>query len=258
MTAEAPSESVFGASPLTELTDGADAFGHHDYAAAIAEVLVEAETPFTLGLYGPWGVGKTVILAETRKIIGERCAYVVFDAWRYDGDALRRHFLRDIARQLDEDNELKRWYKRDEELKDLDVARSEPTTGKIRFSGKQLISGALGLAIIGLLALFLWIAGDFHGALTGLVAGAGVVALAIAVLSPFANAIELTEVTEVRDRLVDAELFSIKFEDLLAAVKKSRLVVAIDNLDRCSPRRVTELLETLNTYLEPASAAGGE
>jgi KAP family P-loop domain len=253
-----PSDSIFDAPALTELTDDADAFGHHDYAAALAEVLVEAGTPFTLGLYGPWGVGKTLILTEARKIIGQRCAYVIFDAWRYDGDALRRHFLRDIARQLDEGEELEDWYNRDDELKDLDVARSEPTTGKIEFSGKQLLSGGIGLAIIGLLALFLWIAGDFHKALTGLVAGAGVVALAIAVLSPFANAIELTEVTEIRERLVDAELFTIKFEDLLAAVKKSRLVVAIDNLDRCSPTRVTELLETLNTYLEPASVAGGE
>lgn len=258
MATEDPSDSIFDSPPLTELTDEADAFGHHDYAAAIAEVLIEAGTPFTLGLYGPWGVGKTLILTEARKIIGERCAYVIFDAWRYDGDALRRHFLRDIARQLDEGDELDDWYDRDEQLSDLDVARSEPTTGKIKFSGRQLITGAVGLAIIGMLAFFLWLAGDFHKALTGLVAGAGVVALAIAVLSPFANAIELTEVTEIRERLVDAELFTVKFEDLLAAVKKSRLVVAIDNLDRCSPSRVTELLETLNTYLEPASEAGGE
>jgi len=254
----AASDSVFDAPPLTELSEDLDAFGHHDYAATIAEVLVEAGTPFTLGLYGPWGVGKTLILTEARRIIGQRCACVVFDAWRFDGDALRRHFLRDIARQLDEAKELEDWYDRNEELKDLDVARSEPTTGKIRFAGKQLLSGGIGLFIIGLLAFFLWIAGDFHRALTGLVAGAGVVALAIAVLSPFANAIELTEVTEVRERLVDAELFTIKFEELLAAVKKSRLVVAIDNLDRCSPSRVAELLETLNTYLEPASVAGSE
>ena len=53
MSAEAPSDSIFDAPPLTELTDAADAFCHHDYAAAIAEVLVEAGTPFTLGLYGP-------------------------------------------------------------------------------------------------------------------------------------------------------------------------------------------------------------
>ena len=118
-------------------------------------------------------------------IIGQRCAYVIFDAWRYDGDALRRHFLRDIARQLDEGEELEDWYDREDELKELDVARSEPTTGKIKFSGKQLLSGGIGLAIIGLLALFLWLAGDFHKALTGLVAGAGVVALATAVLSPW-------------------------------------------------------------------------
>ncbi len=258
MAADDSVETVFQTSQLTELTDDDDAFGHRDYAAAIAEVLVQAGTPFTLGLYGPWGVGKTLILSEARKIVGERCAYVVFDAWRYDGDALRRHFLRDIARQLKTQGDLECCYKPEEQLKDLDVARSEPTTGSIKIARGQLLTGLLGLAAVGLIALFLSLAGDFHRALSGLVAGAGIVALGIAALSPFARAIELTQVTEIRQRLVDPELFTIKFEDLLAALKKSRLIVAIDNLDRCSPVRVTELLETLNTYLEPASVTGSE
>jgi hypothetical protein len=251
-------DTIFESQQLTELSDDQDAFGHQDYAAAIAEVLVEARTPFTLGLYGPWGVGKTLILREARKRVGQRCAFVIFDAWRYDGDALRRHFLRDIARQLKDEGELEDWYKPEEQLRKLDVSRSVPTSGQIRLAPDQLYIGLAGLAIIGLLALFLAIAGDFHRALTGLVAGAGVVALAIAALTPFTRVLELTQVTEVSDRLVDPELFTREFEDLLAAIKQSRLVVAIDNLDRCSPRRVTELLETLNTYLEPASQAGSE
>jgi hypothetical protein len=252
--------TVFRASRLRELTEGQDAFGHRDYASAISDVLVEAESPFTLGLFGPWGVGKTIIINEARRLIGDKCASVVFDAWRYDGDVLRRHFLRDVAQQLKAQGDLEDSYDPEKELKDLDVARSEPAVGKIRIATNQLIIGAVGLALIGLVALGLWFADDLKHALGGLitVAAAGLVALSVAALSPFARIIEVTQATEVRHRVVDPERFTEKFEDLLAAVQKSRLVVAIDNLDRCSPRRVTELLETLNTYLEPASVAGSE
>ncbi len=256
----ASQQTVFRATRVRELTEGQDAFGHRDYASAISEVLVEAESPFTLGLFGPWGVGKTIIINEARRLIGDKCASVVFDAWRYDGDALRRHFLRDVAQQLKAQGDLEDSYHPEKELKDLDVSRSEPTVGKIRIATNQLIIGVVGLALIGFVALGLWLADDLKHALGGLitVAAAGLVALAVAALSPFARIIEVTQATEVQQRVVDPERFTEKFEDLLSAVKKSRLVVAIDNLDRCSPRRVTELLETLNTYLEPASVAGSE
>ena len=115
------SRPSFGATRVRELTEGQDAFGHRDYASAISEVLVEAESPFTLGLFGPWGVGKTIIINEARRLIGDKCASVVFDAWRYDGDALRRHFLRDVAQQLKAQGDLEDSYHPEKELKDLDV-----------------------------------------------------------------------------------------------------------------------------------------
>src|SRR5205807_1469230 len=82
--------------PIT-LAGGGDAFAHSDYAGALASSLKEASTPFTVGLFGPWGVGKSSILEETKEELSGACAYAYFDAWRYEGSALRRHFLRDIA-----------------------------------------------------------------------------------------------------------------------------------------------------------------
>src|SRR5262249_2020080 len=47
--------------------------------------------------------------------------------------------------------------------------------------------------------------------------------------------------------------FLAKFRGLLKALRQTRLVIAVDNLDRCSPELVDELLTTIKTYLEPAS-----
>lgn len=84
------------------LTDKDDHFAHRDYAAALVEAIQQVPSPFTLGLFAPWGSGKSSILYE----VGERlqkqkdAAWVYFDVWRYEGDSLRREFIRDVATQL--------------------------------------------------------------------------------------------------------------------------------------------------------------
>lgn len=105
--------------PPTTLTDETDAFGHRDYAAAIASAVSQAEPPFTLGLFGPWGVGKTTILEETGRPLPPSCAFVIFDAWRYERDALRRQFLSEVSRQLIDAKQLDDGYDRQAALEEL-------------------------------------------------------------------------------------------------------------------------------------------
>jgi KAP-like P-loop domain-containing protein len=73
-------KSVFRADvPPETLSAETDAFGHRDYAATIASAVAEAEPPFTLGLFGPWGVGKTTILEEVGRSCRPGCAFAIFD-----------------------------------------------------------------------------------------------------------------------------------------------------------------------------------
>jgi hypothetical protein len=53
-------------------------------------------------------------------------------------------------------------------------------------------------------------------------------------------------------RLEEPDRFAAKFEQLMASVRSERVVIAIDNLDRCSPDRAVEILSTIKTCLEPA------
>ena len=254
-------DTVFRSSqPQHGLDDKTDAFGHRDYAAVVVQTLLAAEAPFTLGLYGPWGVGKSTIIHEVgRQLAAQNSAVVEFDAWRYDSDALRRHFFREAAGQLKEAKELERGYPYDEELRELDVDESSPGDWQWGIAWDEavrlLVGSVLFVAVVAAIVYF----GELSAAEKLAITAVGaLVALSIALFSPALRVIQLTRSTEVRRRTVDPELFTAKFERLLAAVKKPRIVFAIDNLDRCSPERVTELLETLNTYLEPAGAKGRE
>ena len=76
-------------------------FGHYQLAGTIFELLKNAEPPFTIGLYGKWGVGKTTIASLVKELAcnnGFKCLF--FDAWKYERDSLRRQFLIELDRQI--------------------------------------------------------------------------------------------------------------------------------------------------------------
>lgn len=99
-----------------ELDDRAgDAFGHQDFAIALRD-LIEAHTnkpPFSVGLLGPWGTGKSSIKALYRRDLEsdkagpvgnrrtDRIRVITFNAWRFGGEQdLKRSLLREAFKQL--------------------------------------------------------------------------------------------------------------------------------------------------------------
>src|SRR4051794_30159112 len=93
-----------------ELTAESDAFEHRDYSRTLAEYLTAPDAPSTVALFGPWGVGKSTILTDLGGRLSTKYPFVLFDAWRYEGEGLRRHFLRDVARQLKDQGCLQKRY----------------------------------------------------------------------------------------------------------------------------------------------------
>ena len=99
-----------------ELADSAkDAFGHQQYAAALGDLIESSSNrpPFSIGLLGPWGTGKSTIKefylrrleADKSGSRGQRRAdrirAITFNAWRFGGEQdLKRSLLREAFRQL--------------------------------------------------------------------------------------------------------------------------------------------------------------
>lgn len=250
-------KSIFRADvPPEKLTKDTDAFGHRDYAAIIADALAEAEPPFTLGLFGPWGVGKTTIIEEVGRRLPKNCAFAIFDAWRYEGDALRRHFLTEVSRQLLETKQLDASYNRKSELEELTTPVSSVRPAGWSVNRVSLVRAVISSTVVGVVVFFLMkrqLPSD-ASALGSVVSA--VVTLGLFIATSVTQILDLKFETVIRPRLEDPERFTEKFENLLGHLKPSRLVVAIDNVDRCSPERIEQIFDTLNTFLEPAGAVG--
>ena len=90
--------------PLEHL-DKEDKLHHKGYVRILLDIIKEITPPFTLGIFGGWGVGKTSIIrdllnsAKQDKDLAET-PIVHLDIWKYEGDSLRRQFLIDMQNEL--------------------------------------------------------------------------------------------------------------------------------------------------------------
>jgi len=78
-------------------------FGHVGIAENLRQVVLKCPTPFTIGLFAKWGTGKTTILNLLRKRLEETSKAIAItnvDAWKYEGDSLRRQFLITLDEEL--------------------------------------------------------------------------------------------------------------------------------------------------------------
>src|ERR1700741_882323 len=76
-------------------------FAYIEFAKSTAELIEQSPRPFTIGLFGKWGTGKSTIIRHLYKALDKRkYKFVTFDVWKYESDALRRSFLIDISQQL--------------------------------------------------------------------------------------------------------------------------------------------------------------
>lgn len=182
-----------------------DELGRSPYAKALSKTILRCETPFTIGVYGDWGSGKTSLLQLVSKQVsasGAKCVW--FNAWlhqRHDDPALA--LLHTIANDL-----------------------------RLGGEAKKL------LAIVG---------ATLSGAALKVTTNIGVDDI-----KRFAEAYEKEEfqLRDERTRLRE------KFEKFVKLAQGSRdgqrLVVFIDDLDRCSAPEALSVLEALKLYLNIA------
>ena len=230
-----------------------DSFGHGDYVRALASIVGDETAPATIGVFGPWGVGKSMIVqALAGELSGE--GYVYFDAWKYEADSLRREFLRECRRQLVAAKHLKEDAVK---LDDLDVDTQTVKEGLHVSKPRAIVAGLFGAAV-GLAAFLFLSIGIFkevirdHGTAERLATAVAAAALA-ALLTLLTKVVAVTQTDLTHHSLKDPDRFAARFADILRAMSCARVVIVVDNLDRCSPEKAVETLSTIKTYLEPTA-----
>jgi len=202
-----------------------DELGRQALAERIAaDASAEAPTSRIVGVFGGWGTGKTHLL---RMVGGHLCAQrerfnatvALFPAWKYELE-------RDVGLSF---------------LSALSYSKSYPLLGRT----PTMPPGAAEVArsLFGLLAgLASPLAGSSPEA-AAIAGGAGAVA-------------RLLADTSVAD-LPRVEAISQQFEKLVKAILEAdrerpfdRLVVLVDDLDRCSPDRMVDMFEWMKVHLD--------
>jgi formylglycine-generating enzyme required for sulfatase activity len=233
-------------------TDDALKFGV--FQPALMDILEHADTPLTVGVFGTWGSGKTSLLRMLEEKIKHRglpgLRPVWFTAWKYDKqDALWRAFILRVIDALyprEKGNRIPLENLEDknqqEAVKHLDRL-AESLYQTVSWKGEE--SWSLDLAKTGkeLVKLPMWLA--LHLAKLGDAAGD------LGIKPDLADLIGREAQTHYMRQLESMEQFENSFEEALGKALGSdgRLVVFVDDLDRCLPEKAVEILEAIKLFL---------
>jgi hypothetical protein len=241
-----------------------DAFNHEAYAEAIHRVICQTAPPLSIGLFGPWGIGKSTVINILFKLIArkssERLKPVYFNAWKYSGDSFRRQFLIEVARQVYEgEHNAERKVKRIEQLNYTEVLKEKEKKGitqqvwdvlslEVRFREAGLARLILAAAVIvigGVLALL-------DHTVYPLLAAALPALLLFLLKLKFEDVFIVRENPAYDPKLIFPEQFEHEFRALVAPsgpLGTRKAVIAIDDIDRCEPDIVRDILVSIKTFL---------
>lgn len=225
-------------------------FGHLGLVGNLKDIVSTCPTPFTIGVFGKWGTGKTTILDSLkRKFHASEIAVVIIDAWKHEGDALRRTFLQDTISQLQEKQDEKQYLSKKVELSEnLRVPISRTFHSKItsRSIIWPLVIVITALIIVGVL-IDLFSPNNLGTYISTVLGGGLVVGILLWLLQ---QSVTTETVTQMTDRFQDPQEFESEFKGIIGEVEAEKLLVIIDNLDRVSCDKAIELLSTIKTFLE--------
>lgn len=229
-----------------------DELAHEHIADQLEQLVTTVPTPTNVALYGPWGSGKSGIanLLSNRLRGKSGYSFVRFDAFKYAENPLRRSFISAVATELG--------VKDSAFHADLYTGRSSAAFSLSGRDVRRLIGLFVCLflivcatALVLPLAAALFASGPvltefLHRApdalRTGVVPAALLTALVLLVNRTFT-------VERKTDAVSSDEQFEQLFIDLIKKSGAKRLVVFVDELDRCVPSNVVAALDALRTFL---------
>ena len=195
-------------------------FGYKQYAETLANVVSEAETPVTVGIFGSWGTGKTSLMQIMHENLEnhefkDRVLPVWFNAWRFEKEEnLVVPLLLTIHEAV---------HSRIQQSPDIQVIKDFGNS-----LGRLIYSIAAGTEIS--LGLF-----DFS------------------VKQKIGDSLEKAkDLQQAEEPPVESIFFDIykHLSTSLEEIDPLRLVIFVDDLDRCSDENVLKMLETIKLIFD--------
>lgn len=203
------------------------ALGHNGLANAFQQVIEHSDPQFAIGIFGGWGSGKTTLMrAIEMRLSTQNCATVWFSAWRYEKEDHLIVPLLDVIREG-----LVKW-----------VEENQTESAALKKSTLK-VAGSIGKAIDILLRGF-----SVKAKIPG-----------VFDLNYDANK-ALDRAEEVQSAVESARtprsFYHASFRAMQEAFEEftangaRRIVVFVDDLDRCLPEGALEVLESMKLFFD--------
>lgn len=239
--------------------DQEDLFDHETLSKTVVDVIRSISPPANIALYGPWGVGKTGLsnlIQNKLKEVDEGFKYVRFDAFKYSENPLRKHILSVMADSLLCGSNARKF------KESLYETESED---KFTVPSIDILKMALFIVVLMLTTtiIFSMVAALFplkHAQAIDLSYWQKVseyfpkMLLPSTILSALFSIWGKTFTTNrTRSAPSQEEEFEQKFKDLVkcaAPLPTDKIVIFVDELDRCSGEDVVNALDTIRTFMD--------
>lgn len=240
-----------------EYEEKLDAFSHKAYADTLLRLLENNPPPLSIGLFGSWGIGKSSIIFTLLKILKEGKIFpVYFNAWKYSGDSFRREFLLSLAQQLGADtetiNRLQRLYHiplNPDEITNKSFIKQlkEALKDDLKIRKEGIVQVIISFAILSLLSFIYWLITKDVKIFSVPVIGALITYI---LQKQMPTLIEFRNTDVVDPKIVFPEQFEHEFGKLLNEERKGKILIIIDDFDRCHADTINDILTSIKTFLK--------
>jgi predicted transcriptional regulator len=229
------------------------------YAKTLQDIVKNANTPLTVGIFGEWGSGKSSIINTVKNNVdNEKIKFVTYDAWKYHTDSFRRMFLRELSNQLE--------VKMEDNFESFYVDRNETVKINKKINWQFFIV-AIVIIIIAFVTLFIFPENIEIEWKIGIPLFISIIGIGVGISR---NLFDSYNVNISRSKIFAPEQFEEIYDVIIKHIfnpesnwekfkkwikekfkgKIEKLVIVIDNLDRCDDNTVFELLTTIKTFLQ--------
>lgn len=231
-----------------------DLLGFNVHASLLKSVVTnEKNLPITIGLYGDWGSGKSSVLEILKEQLkdDEETVVVYFDGWTFESfDDAKIALIQGIVDELEKNKKF--LSKVGDGLSDLkdDFVKLKDSINWMRLlkvTAKMLVPTIAafstgGASIIPTIALALK---DNQNSLNSIIEEGR--------LEEFLKQNVVKE--EEEKKYAAVREFRSDFEKLIQKSKQGKVVILIDDLDRCLPRHIIDSLEAIKLFLNVPKTA---
>lgn len=237
-----------------------DYLNSKQYSNALKEIIDSSpkNKVFTVGLFGGWGTGKSSIIKTTEELYKDdkSIKFVKYDAWQYVNDSFRRMFLRTLQTELD--------YEQSDLMKKFYENRTQDVKVRHKITIFNVFYILIGISI----TIFSLKCTEFdNNSKIGIVSAWTLLSTVLTIGTKYFDSLKVTvtepmifapeQFTDCYNEIIEY-FFKKRFNDKLKYLKAKlkgkdihgkKLIIVIDNIDRCQGETAYSLLSDLKTFL---------